>query len=222
MGIAAMGGSVTRSLQGATGVFGGTFDPIHYAHLAVAEAAREAFDLGRVLFIPAAQPPHKADRSIAGADHGLAMVQAAIVGNPGFAISRIELDRGGPSFTVETLASLRAADTDEHLALILSAESFAELPTWHEPERILELAGVIIVAPRFGYDEVDGSFLARKFPNSTAEAVFLDGPRVRLSASEIRERAAAGRSVRYLVPDAVAAYIGDHGLYQDKRRIDRS
>ncbi|HEV8699338.1 MAG TPA: nicotinate-nucleotide adenylyltransferase [Candidatus Limnocylindrales bacterium] len=213
---------MTRSLHGATGVFGGTFDPIHYAHLAVAEAAREALDLRRVLFIPAAQPPHKPDRSIAGAEHRFAMVQAAIADNPGFEISRVELDRGGPSYTVETLASLRAADAAEPLALILSAESFAELPTWHDPERILELARVVIVAPRFGYDEVDGSFLARNFPKSTAEVVLLDGPRVRLSASEIRERAAAGRSVRYLVPDAVAAYIGDHGLYQDQRRTDRS
>jgi nicotinate-nucleotide adenylyltransferase len=213
---------VTQSLGGATGVFGGTFDPIHYAHLAVAEAARDLLDLRRVLFIPAAQPPHKPDRSIAGSEDRFAMVRLAIADNPGFEISRIELDRGGPSYTVETLASLRAADADERLALILSAESFAELPTWHEPERILELAEVVIVAPRFGYDEIDGSFLARNFPTSTAEAVFLDGPRVRLSASEIRERAAAGRSVRYLVPDAVAAYIGDHGLYQDQRRTDRS
>jgi nicotinate-nucleotide adenylyltransferase len=213
---------VTQSLRGACGVFGGTFDPIHYAHLAVAEAARDVLDLRRVLFIPASQPPHKPDRSIAGAEDRFAMVRLAIADNPGFEISRIELDRGGPSYTVETLASLRAADADERLALILSAESFAELPTWHEPERILELAEVVIVAPRFGYDEVDGSFLARNFPTSTAEAVFLDGPRVRLSASEIRERAAAGRSLRYLVPDAVAAYIGDHGLYQDQRRTDRS
>ena len=213
---------MTRSLRGATGVFGGTFDPIHYAHLAVAEAARDAFDLRRVLFIPAAQPPHKPDRSIAGAEHRFAMVQAAIADNPGFEISRTELDRGGPSYTVETLASLRAADPDRPLALILSAESFAELPTWHEPLRILELAEVVIVAPRFGYDEVDGSFLTRNFPKTTAEAVFLDGPHVRLSASEIRARAATGRSLRYLVPDAVAAYIGDHGLYQDQRRTDRS
>jgi nicotinate-nucleotide adenylyltransferase len=217
-----MGGSVTRSLRGVTGVFGGTFDPIHYAHLAVAEAAREAFELKRVLFIPAAQPPHKPDRSIAGAEHRLAMVEAAIAGNPAFEISRIELDRGGPSYTVETLASLKAVAPDDRLALILSAESFAELPTWHEPARILELAEAVIVAPRFGYEEVDGSFLARHFPTASAETVLLDGPRIRMSASEVRGRAAAGRSVRYLVPDAVAAYIGDHDLYLDQRRTDRS
>ena len=213
---------MTRDLGGATGVFGGTFDPIHYAHLAVAEAAREAFDLRRILFIPAAQPPHKPDRPITSAADRFAMVEAAIAGNDRFEISRVELDRGGPSYTAETLASLRAADGDDPFALILSAESFAELPTWHEPERILELAAAIVVAPRYGYEEVDEEFLARHFPSSTGRAVFLDGPRIRMSASEVRERAASGRSIRYLVPDAVAAYIGDHGLYQDQRRTDRS
>jgi nicotinate-nucleotide adenylyltransferase len=213
---------VTRDLGGATGVFGGTFDPIHYAHLAVAEAAREAFDLRRILFIPAAQSPHKPDRPITSAADRFAMVEAAIVGNDRFEISRVELDRGGPSYTAETLASLRAADGDDSLALILSAESFAELPTWHEPERILELAEAVVVAPRYGYEEADEGFLARHFPSSTGRAVFLDGPRIRMSASEVRERAASGRSIRYLVPDAVAAYIGDHGLYQDQRRTDRS
>jgi nicotinate-nucleotide adenylyltransferase len=212
---------VSGSLEGATGVFGGTFDPIHVAHLAVAQAALEAFGLRRVLFIPAAEPPHKPGRPITAAAHRCAMVEAAIEGNPGFEISRIELDRGGPSYTVDTLTALHGVEPGVRLALILSAESFAGLPTWNEAERILTLADVI-VAPRFGYDEVDGSFLTQHFPTSKAQAVFLDGPRVWLSASEIRQRAAAGRSVRYLVPDAVAAYIGDHGLYQDKRRTDRS
>jgi len=221
MGGAALGGSVNRSLHGATGVLGGTFDPIHVAHLAIAQAALETFALRRVLFVPAAQPPHKPGRPISPAEHRFAMVEVAIAGNPGFEVSRMELDRAGPSYTVDTLAALHAADPETRLALILSAESFAGLPTWNEAERILTLADVI-VAPRFGYDEVDGSFLARQFPSSRAQAVFLDGPRVWLSASEIRQRAAAGRSVRYLVPDAVAAYIGDHGLYQDERRTDRS
>ena len=212
---------MNRSLHGATGVLGGTFDPIHVAHLAIAQAALETFALRRVLFVPAAQPPHKPGRPISPAEHRFAMVEVAIAGNPGFEVSRMELDRAGPSYTVDTLAALHAADPETRLALILSAESFAGLPTWNEAERILTLADVI-VAPRFGYDEVDGSFLARQFPSSRAQAVFLDGPRVWLSASEIRQRAAAGRSVRYLVPDAVAAYIGDHGLYQDERRTDRS
>jgi nicotinate-nucleotide adenylyltransferase len=209
-------------LRGATGVFGGTFDPVHYAHLAVAEAARESLDLRRILFIPAAQPPHKPGKRITAAEDRFAMVELAIRGNAGFEVSRLELDRGGPSYTVETLASLHAEDPGERLALILSAESFAELPSWNEPERILDLADAVVVAPRFGYEEVDVGFVPRDFPRARASIVFLDGPRIRMSASEVRERASAGRSVRYLVPDAVAAYIGDHGLYQDPRRTDRS
>jgi nicotinate-nucleotide adenylyltransferase len=149
------------------------------------------------------------------------MVEAAVASNPGFEVSRVEVDRAGPSYTVDTLAALRDAVPEDRLALMLSVESFRELPTWHEPARILGLAD-LIVAPRDGYDDADPSFLSRTFPGSTADAVFLDGPRIRLSASEIRERAAAGRSVRYLVPDAVATYIGDHSLYQDPGRTHRS
>jgi nicotinate-nucleotide adenylyltransferase len=212
---------VTDRLRGATGVFGGTFDPVHVAHLAIAEAARDTFGLRRVLFVPAAQPPHKAGRPITAVEHRLAMVEAAVASNPGFEVSRVEVDRAGPSYTVDTLAALRDAVPEDRLALMLSVESFRELPTWHEPARILGLAD-LIVAPRDGYDDADPSFLSRTFPGSTADAVFLDGPRIRLSASEIRERAAAGRSVRYLVPDAVATYIGDHSLYQDPGRTHRS
>jgi nicotinate-nucleotide adenylyltransferase len=210
-----------RRLRGATGVFGGTFDPIHLAHLAIAEAARDAFALRRVLFVVAARPPHKPGVSITAAEDRLAMVQAAIAGNAAFEMSRIEIDRDGPSYTVVTLAALRAREPDEPLALILSAESYAELPTWRDPARILELADVIVV-PRDGYPDADEGLIAARFPRAPAAIGFLDGPRMRLSASEIRDRAAAGRSVRYLVPDAVATYIGDHGLYQDPRRDHRS
>ncbi|MGH2477465.1 MAG: nicotinate-nucleotide adenylyltransferase [Candidatus Limnocylindrales bacterium] len=203
------------------GVFGGTFDPIHQAHLAVAESARDAFDIGRILFIPAAQPPHKPDRVVTPAEHRLAMVEAAIAGNPAFETSRIEIDRGGMSWTVDTLAALHASMPGVRLALILSAESFIGLPTWHEPERVLDMAD-LIVAPRDGYPDADQGLIARHFPGARAGATFLDGPWMRLSASEIRARAASGRSVRYLVPDAVAAYIGDHGLYQSDGRTDRS
>jgi len=213
-------GAPDADLRGALGVFGGTFDPIHVAHLAVAEAARDSLGLERVLFIPAGEPPHKRDRPITPAADRLAMVEAAIADNPGFAASLIEIDRAGPSYSVETLAAL-SSGTAQRLAFIVSAEAYAELPTWHEPERVLELA-TLVVAPRDGYPRADAAFLGRMFPASAARVVFLDGPRMRLSASEIRARAAAGRSLRYLVPDAVAAYIGDHALYQDSGRTDRS
>jgi nicotinate-nucleotide adenylyltransferase len=199
-------------LAGAHGVFGGTFDPIHHAHLAVAEAALDDLGLADVTFIPAGQPPHKADRVISPAADRLAMVEAAIADNPGFRVSSIEVERDGPSYTVDTLAALAGAGI-ERLALIVSMDSFLGLPTWHEPERVLELA-TLVVAPREGVDDAPEDFLATHLPGVSASVVRLDGPHLRLSASEVRARAAAGRSVRYLVPDAVAAYIGDHALYR--------
>ena len=207
------------------GVFGGTFDPIHIAHLAVAEAARDALGLERVLFVPNRRPPHKPDQPVTPAADRLAMVEAAIAGNPAFATSTIEIDRDGPSYTADTLEALRAerlaAGQSGELALILSVEAVAGLATWHEPGRVLALAQ-LVVAPRDGYPDADPEVIARLVPGADPRIVVLDGPRMRLSASEIRARAAAGRSLRYLVPDAVAAYIGDHALYTEHRRMDRS
>jgi nicotinate-nucleotide adenylyltransferase len=205
-------------------VFGGTFDPIHVAHLAVAEAARDALGLERVLFIPNGQPPHKPNRIVTPAADRLAMVQAAIEGNPAFEISPIEMEREGPSYTSDTLEALRggqAGGAATDLALILSVEALAGLASWHEPARVLELSQ-LVVAPRDGFADISAEAIAALVPGTSARIVLLDGPRMRLSASDIRSRVAAGRSVRYLVPDAVAAYIGDHGLYQDSGRTHRS
>jgi nicotinate-nucleotide adenylyltransferase len=135
------------------GVFGGTFDPIHLAHLAVAESARDSLGLERVLFMPAGVPPHKPDQAISSGADRLAMVEAAIAGNPAFEASRIELDRPGPSYTVDTLEALAVTDPD--LVLILSSEAYAGLPTWHEPRRVLELARLAI-APRDGCPPLPG------------------------------------------------------------------
>jgi nicotinate-nucleotide adenylyltransferase len=207
------------------GVFGGTFDPIHVAHLAVAEAARDALGLERVLFVPNRQPPHKPDQVVTPAADRVAMVRAANAGNPAFVVSTIELHREGPSYTSHTLEALRserlAAGQPGELALILSVEALAEFATWHEPARVLELAQ-LVVAPRDGYPDITSERIAALVPGAAARVVTLDGPRMRLSASGIRARAAAGRSIRYLVPDAVATYIGDHGLYTDSRRMHRS
>ena len=207
------------------GVFGGTFDPIHVAHLAVAEAARDALGLERVLFVPNRQPPHKPDQVVTAAADRLAMVKAAIADNPAFEVSTVELDRDGPSYTADTLEALRAqrlaAGASGELALILSVEALAELGSWHDAARVLALS-TLVVAPRDGFPDVGPDAMARLVPGADARVIVLDGPRMRLSASEIRDRAAAGRSLRYLVPDAVAAYIGDHGLYTETRRMDRS
>ncbi len=218
-------GSGASAKSATLGVFGGTFDPIHVAHLAVAEAARDALGLQRVLFIPNRQPPHKPDQVVTAATDRLAMVRAAIADNPAFEVSTIEIDRDGPSYTSDTLEALKeaqlAAGESDELALILSVEALAGLATWHEPERVLALAQ-LVVAPRDGFPDVGPEAIARLVPGSKARVVTLDGPRMRLSASDIRARAAAGRSIRYLVPDAVAAYIGDHALYTKPRRMDRS
>ena len=137
----------------------------------------------------------------------------------------MEVDRDGPSYTADTLDVLRAerlaAGQGGDVALILSVEALASLATWYRPDRVLALAQ-LVVAPRDGYPDVGPDAIARLVPGATPRIVMLDGPRMRLSASEIRARAAAGRSLRYLVPDAVAAYIGDHGLYKPPRRMDRT
>ena len=233
MGGAALGADVTDRppagapgglrpiVAGSLGVFGGTFDPIHLAHLAVAQEAAETLGLECVVFVPAGQPPHKPGQQITPAGHRLAMLELAIAGNDRFGVDRLELERAGPSYTVDTLEALRAArsgtDARAGLTLILAADAFLGLMAWREPRRILELARVV-VAPRDGYPGAGPGFLAEHLPDLADRATFLDGPRLRLSASELRARASAGRSLRYLVPDAVAAYIGDHGLYQQPRR----
>ena len=212
-------------VAGSLGVFGGTFDPVHVAHLALAQEAAESLGLERVLFVPAGRPPHKPGIAVTPGADRLAMVRLAIAGNDRFEVSRIELDRDGPSYTVDTLEMLAAGrashDHAGDIVLILSADAFLGLPSWHEPRRVLELA-LLAVAPRDGYAEAGPDFLATYFPGLAHRAIFLDGPRIRLSASALRDRAAAGRSLRYLVPDAVAAYIGDHDLYRNPRRNDQT
>jgi nicotinate-nucleotide adenylyltransferase len=201
---------------GSVGVLGGTFDPIHIGHLAAGEEVREALGLERVLFVPTGVPPHKPDRLIAAPHHRLAMVELAIAGNPAFEVSRVELDRTGPSYTIDTLEALGGAiDGGSELTLILSAESFRGLPSWRDPERILALARIAIV-PRGGLKPPGKGWLEEHFPGVRGRIVELDAPRLRLSATDIRARVAAGRSIRYLVPDAVIGYIGDHDLYRDE------
>ena len=220
MGGAALGADVSGGpraiVPGSIGVFGGTFDPIHNAHLAVAQAAAEACGLERVLFIPAARPPHKPDAVISTAADRVAMIELAIAGNDRFAVDRLELERDGPSYTVDTLEALHSRG-DANVSLILSAEAFRQLPTWHDAPRIAELAW-FIVAQRDGYPDPDPVAMGARLPQLIDHVTVLDWPRLRLSATELRDQAAAGRSLRYVVPDAVAAYIGDHGLYRNHRR----
>jgi nicotinate-nucleotide adenylyltransferase len=198
-------------VPGSIGILGGTFDPIHHGHLAIGEEAREALGLERVLFIPAATPPHKPGRAVTPAEDRLAMVRLATAGNPSFAVSDTEMVRGGASYTVDTLEALRAEGLVEPW-LIMSAETLAAFAVWRSPERILDLARLAVV-PRAGHEILDTAWLEARFAGRGNRAVFLPGPLLPISGSVVRRRAAVGRSVRYLVPDAVAAYIAQHRLY---------
>jgi nicotinate-nucleotide adenylyltransferase len=193
------------------GVMGGTFDPIHIGHLAVAEEAREVLGLGRILFVPAGQPPHKPAGEVSPVEHRLAMVELAIEDNPAFELSRVEVDRPGPSYTVETVE--RLASAGDRLTVILSAETFAELPTWHEPERLFAAARVA-VAPRWGYPAPDPTWVSGAFPGRDVRVSYLEGPRLGVSSTALRARVAEGRSIRYLVPAPVEAYIAAQHLYR--------
>jgi nicotinate-nucleotide adenylyltransferase len=213
------------AIPGRTGILGGTFDPIHLGHLAVAEEVREALGLEAVLFLPAGIPPHKPGRRIAPAADRVAMVEAAIAGNPAFRLSRVEVDRPGPSFAVDTLDVLagpaRAEGREPDLWWIMSAEAFAEIRTWREPERFIASCRVALV-PRPGAPRPTPAWAEGLVAGAGDRVVVVDGPELGVSSSLIRARAAAGRSIRYLVPDPVAAHIDAHHLYLDPTgRTDR-
>lgn len=184
---------------------GGSFDPIHLGHLRAAENAREALSLDLVLFVPAAEPPHKPSFRLSPASDRLAMVTLAVAGNPWFRASDLELQRSGPSYTVDTLAELTRTRGQDELFLIVGSDTLGEMASWREPERIFGLSK-IAVAERPGAEAVPP-------PLPSARVVRVAGPGLFLSASEVRRRVRAGLSIRYLLPDTVAAYIATHGLY---------
>jgi nicotinate-nucleotide adenylyltransferase len=192
------------------GLFGGTFDPPHLGHLALAEWARDQLALDRVVFMPAGNPPHKLGLARSSAARRLAMTRLAVKGNRAFSVSTIEADREGPSFTVDTLLALRQQTKGARIYLLMGADSLDEFHTWHAPEQILKLA-TLAVAARPGA----GRASRRGRACSPHSIVPLDNPGIELSSSAIRARAREGKSVRYLVPDPVAAYIARHRLYRE-------
>jgi nicotinate-nucleotide adenylyltransferase len=190
------------------GVFGGTFNPPHLGHLIVAESARESLNLDEVLFIPCASPPHKSSRSLADADCRLEMVRLATSGHSGFEVSDIEVQRGGKSYTVDTLRTLTALYPRAQLYLLIGIDNLLELHTWKEPEEIFSLSEVVAInRPGFDPTTVRKDYLRR--------VTFLRYPSIDISSSEIRRKAKMGKSIRYLVPSAVETYILRHGAYRD-------
>lgn len=216
---AATNGSHPRAQTGraSIGILGGTFDPIHLGHLALARAARSSLGLDEIMFVPAARPPHKLGRPISPASDRLAMVELAVEGEPATAVSHIEIDRSGPSYTVDTVEALideaTRADRPIDLTVILSAESFADLPDWHAADRLVELA-TIAVAPRPGHPLPDPTALADRLPGLIGRLAVIHGTLPDISASKIRVLVAAGRPIDHLVPPRVAVYIEEHHLYR--------
>lgn len=192
------------------GVLGGTFDPVHIAHLRLAEEAREALDLDEVLFVPAGDPWRKSEHAITAAAHRLAMLELAVAGNDDFAISEIELRREGPSYTADTLEALAGERLDDEFWFIVGADALSDLPNWHEPARIVAHAR-LAVAPR---EAQDANVAALTIPGISERIDTFSMPELDVSSTDIRARVAAGRSIRYLVPDAVGAYITERRLYR--------
>ncbi len=195
------------------GLMGGTFDPIHLAHLHIAEEAREAFELDRVLFIPAAQPPHKQGKKIASAAQRIAMVKMAIAGNPHFELSLMEMERQGPSYSWLTVQELRAKHPDWALYFITGSDSINDLPTWNHPKDLVGACQFIgTTRPEVPFqEEMLLEFFGAELRSHIHE---LQVPLMEISSTVIRQRLAAGRSIHYLVPEAVADYIEKEGLYQ--------
>lgn len=197
------------------GVMGGTFDPIHIGHLAIADEARALLSLERVLFVPARVSPLKLENSCATGDDRFRMVEMAVADNNLFFPSRMELDRRGPSYTVDTLASLREAyGSDVELRFIMGMDSLETLPHWRRPGDIIRLARLVVVT-RPGY-QADWAALERAVPGLSEATEVIDTLRLDISSTELRERVRRGMPIRYLVPAPVEAYIREHHLYLGK------
>jgi nicotinate-nucleotide adenylyltransferase len=198
------------------GVFGGTFDPVHSAHLIIAEQCREQARLDRVLFVPTARPPHKAGHVLTPFDRRAEMIRLAIAGNPAFAVDELEKERTGPSYTADTLEELHRRNPAFDLHLILGSDCLPDLPGWHEPERIIAAARLLIVArpgwPVWPADRLRAAL--RLAPDIPLCEEVVNVPLLEIASRDLRRRVAEGCSIRYFVPAAVAAYIADKKLYQ--------
>jgi nicotinate-nucleotide adenylyltransferase len=194
------------------GILGGTFNPPHLGHLVCAQEAYIQLELERVILIPAREPPHKPVEDEPGAEHRLELCRLAVDGDPRFDVSEIELNRDGPSYTVDTLSLLHSSAPDTDLYLILGGDIAAGLPDWHEPERVMSLS-TLAVAKRRGTpkEQVEQSLARLRGGRRTR---FFRMPRIGVSSTFIRARVRTGQPIRYLVPDPVAAYIADKGLYR--------
>lgn len=195
------------------GVLGGTFDPIHMGHLIIAEEVRARLDLAEVLFVLAGQPLLKLNNAISPAEHRVEMVRLAIANEPSFKLSTMEIERPGPSYTVDTMAELGSQiGAGDKLYFILGWDNLIQLPQWHEPSRLVKLCRLVPV-PRVGQPSPDLDSLEAAVPGLSQSIIMLDTPQIGISSSEIRDRVARGLSIHHLVPEPVERYIKQHRLY---------
>ncbi len=198
------------------GVLGGTFDPVHLGHIKIAEEARVSLGLSEIILVPAGQPLLKPAHPVTSAEHRLQMLSLAISDRPYFNVSAVEIERPGPSYTVDTIAELRGQFAGgEEIFFILGWDSLVQLPEWREPSRLISMCCLVAV-PRPGCKRPGLEALEASIPGVSKRVILLDKPRIDISASAIRERAARGLSLRHLVPEPVAEYIRQHKLYSTK------
>jgi len=195
------------------GVLGGTFDPVHIGHLILAEEVRARLNLAEILFVPAGQPWLKVDSPISPAEHRVEMVRLAIADKPYFKLSTMEIERAGPTYTVDTIAEIKARlEAGDELFFILGWDNLAELSLWREPSRLIIMCRLVAV-PRPDYPLPDLKALEASIPGLSQRVTLMDKPEIDISASAIRDRVAQGLSIRRLVPEPVDEYIGQHKLY---------
>jgi nicotinate (nicotinamide) nucleotide adenylyltransferase len=199
------------------GVLGGTFDPVHSGHLVIAEEARLKLKLNKVLFLPAGQPWLKTNRKIIPAVHRIEMLKRAIADNASFELSTMEVDRPGPSYSVDTVAALQQQlGAGAKIFFLIGWDSLAELPQWKEPARLIQLCKLVAVT-RPGFSRPDLKSLEPSIPGITQSVVWLDIPPIDISSSDIRDRVAQGLSIHRLVPDDVESYIAENKLYRKRK-----
>lgn len=199
------------------GVLGGTFDPVHYGHLVIAEEAYHALDLAEMVFVPAGQPPHKPDALATTAQHRLAMLELAVASNAHFSISRVDLDRPGPSYTVDTLRLLRQQWGEQTaIYFLIGWDSLEDLLIWHDPAGVLAQLTYLVAVQRPGYQEESDyrASLEARLPGIKQRLLVVPAPQLEISSTDLRARVAEGRPIKYQLPESVEQYIEQYRLYQ--------
>ena len=195
------------------GILGGTFDPPHIGHLILGEYARDALGLAPLLYVPAADPPHKQDEDTTPIDHRMAMLQLALGGNPHFEISRVDVDRPGPHYSLDTVKIIQQTYPQAEIYFVMGGDSLRDLPAWHRPQELIQLCELVVMRRPFA--EAWPDMHEDVLPGLSRRVIMMDTPVLEISSTAIVRRLQARRSVRYLVPDAVLAYIWEHRLYEE-------